>query len=430
MTRDASTVIVEKIPLENAVPDHPKRFGRMPQLYLEFFENPRRIKQHLVGRHYEPPQHIKPDRCPIPKVDYMAPSYSLNKEMHTTSPPDSPDNSGQDSAASSPISPPLSFAGASSGSVSPLVVNEEHEEEGEEEEASSEFASDERSTPTASVASSTQRSQAGSRASRSRDQIFRLLHSSTPLNQKMKEKYASPMISPSPQNGGGGGRLPTLNELEKQNRVSVQREYADATRLKNDNEDLKREMLFKFDLLKKSYPKASFPSFTIYDDLTIIQNSYNDTLRMLSLDSSVENYKTYLTFVFMGLEWALGKWLKLEMDGYTAQQLSQMHKYEKLLLELGEKNYVPSGKQWPVEVRLLIIVLINTAFFVISKSIFRSAGASILNMVNEAKMPPRTQPAANTSASAPTTPPAASSEPARKKMKGPEIDFNSLPDFS
>ena len=47
-------------------------------------------------------------------------------------------------------------------------------------------------------------------------------------------------------------RLPTLSELEKQGATSVNRELADASRISpEEDEDLKREMLFKFELLKK-----------------------------------------------------------------------------------------------------------------------------------------------------------------------------------
>ena len=43
-----------------------------------------------------------------------------------------------------------------------------------------------------------------------------------------------------------------------------------------------------------------------------------------------------------------------------------MNKYEHLLIELGEKNYVPEGSKWPVEIRLLFTIVINAAIFIIT----------------------------------------------------------------
>jgi hypothetical protein len=117
----------------------------------------------------------------------------------------------------------------------------------------------------------------------------------------------------------------------------------------------------------------------------------------------------------MGMEYVLGKWLHLDMKGFTEQQVMNMTKYEKLLLEIGERNYIPSGKKWPVELRLLVLVVINTAFFVISKSLFKGAGANILDAVNSLRVPENIKP---------------ETAGARPKMQGPKIDLNELPDYT
>ena len=82
-------------------------------------------------------------------------------------------------------------------------------------------------------------------------------------------------------------------------------------------------------------------------------------------------------------------------------------------IELGEKSYVPEGSNWPVELRLLFLIIINAAFFIISKMILRKTGSNLINMVNN--MNASSIPA-NTGA-------------AKRKMKGPSINLDEIPEF-
>ena len=180
-------------------------------------------------------------------------------------------------------------------------------------------------------------------------------------------------------------------------------------------EEEKRELLFKFDLLRKSYPNSNITQdFSIKSDLETIKTSYEMNVRRLSLDSQVDSYKSYMIGGFMAVEYAMGHFLGFDMQGFTQQQLLQMNSYEKLLIEIGEKSYVPSGtSKFPVEVRLLFLVLMNAAIFIASKMIMAKTGANLLNMVNGMN-------SANFGggSSAPST-----SRPAvpKRKMKGPSF---------
>jgi hypothetical protein len=168
--------------------------------------------------------------------------------------------------------------------------------------------------------------------------------------------------------------------------------------------------------LRRSYREEQIPTYTIHTDLTVMQRSYEDTVRRLSLDSTVENYKRYLIGAFMLIEFVLGKYMKLDMKGYTQQQIVSMSSYEKLLIEVGEKAYMPDGEQWSVEMRLGFLVMINTAFFIVGKTVMANTGTNIMNAIN----------GMNKAYQKPTEPTA----PPKKKMQGPNINLDDLPDVA
>jgi hypothetical protein len=186
-------------------------------------------------------------------------------------------------------------------------------------------------------------------------------------------------------------------------------------------EEEKREMLFKFEMLKKSYPEANIrQDFTVKSDLNTIKTAYEMSVRRLSMDTTVEKYKSYLMAGFMATEYAFGHFLGLDMQGYTQQQILQMNQYEKLLIELGEKSYVPDGvSKFPVEVRLLFLVLMNAAIFVGSKMLMAKTGANLLNMVNSMNSFSNGQ-------QPPQMPMRRSNNPVmgKRKMRGPSINVN------
>ena len=82
----------------------------------------------------------------------------------------------------------------------------------------------------------------------------------------------------------------------------------DAERLeyeKEDEEDKNREMLFKSKLIfnKKSYKEADFPEYSIHTDYKTLQHEYDSTVKKLSVDSTVDSYKTYLMGGFLVVEY-------------------------------------------------------------------------------------------------------------------------------
>jgi len=184
------------------------------------------------------------------------------------------------------------------------------------------------------------------------------------------------------------------------------------TTLNDEQESVKkRELLFRFDILRRSYKGAAIPDYTEYTDLGTLQKSYDDTVRRLSLDSTVDGFKKYLVYGFMAMEWILGGWFKFDMNGFTQQQMVSMSSYERLLIELGEKSYLSGPSSWPVELRLLFLVVMNAAFFIVSKMIMNSTGTNFMNMMTN-------QMEQQSGSFQP--------QKAKKKMRGPDVNLSDL----
>jgi len=168
----------------------------------------------------------------------------------------------------------------------------------------------------------------------------------------------------------------------------------------------KSELLFKFMVLKKQYQNIEIPEFTEYSDLGNMKRVYDQIIRRVSLDSSVDNYRQYLSSGFYILEWVATNFLGIDLSGYSAQQTSMMNKYETLLVELGEKNYSVKGSRFPVEVRLVFYIIFNAGLFYIQKMIFsNNPDSNIFSSMF--------------GGGAPSKPP--QSRPKKQRMRGPTI---------
>ena len=105
----------------------------------------------------------------------------------------------------------------------------------------------------------------------------------------------------------------------------------------------------------------------------------------------------------MVMEWVSVNWMGIDLGGFTQHQIRMANKYDRLLLELGEKNYSPLGSRFPVEVRLLFLIIFNAGLFYVQKSVFAEGGSDIFSMMFNTQSTPK----------APQKP--------KRKMRGPTI---------
>lgn len=379
-------IIIQKIPLHYDIKnrDYPKRFPRMPRLYLELIENKKKIKQDLINKEYIPPQNLEL------KSDNDIKTFEKTKTYDK-------DDFKKD-----------------------VLVDSDSEDYAEDNKSEYKYNDHEKNE---SIISDNE-SENSDESDVLEDRLKQLLEKDD--NESYKSKSRSSKYS---RNRSGHSSIynrhiptnaPTLSELQQKggyvpNKDGL-RDINNVPQFEQNEEDSKREIMFKFQLLKKSYPNSDIPDFSIHSDYNTMKKAYESSVRRLSLDSSVESYKTYLIGGFMVCEFALGNWMGFDMQGFTQQQILSMNSYERLLIELGEKSYVPSGSKWPVEVRLVFLIMMNAAFFIVSKMIMKKTGANLMGMINGMNTKNTTQ---NNSVNKQPSKP-------KRKMRGPNVNLNDL----
>ena len=140
----------------------------------------------------------------------------------------------------------------------------------------------------------------------------------------------------------------------------------------------------KFDIIHRTYPRYPVPTFEDHDPLEFIAGEYDEYVRRIHIDNNVDQYRVYLVVLFLGIELFGTKVLGMDFSNYTMNQMSIMSRYERLLIELGEKNQSSDGSRWPVEIRILLLALFNAVVFIIVKVLSNNLGPDIANFIQSA----------------------------------------------
>lgn len=175
---------------------------------------------------------------------------------------------------------------------------------------------------------------------------------------------------------------PTLKEIRKTNTKLKISDYKYPQ--EEDDETIKKrnDVFFQYEVLKRMHPTSTIPEFTAFTNPVLMEQKYNELAKRLSLDTSVETWKKYMIIFVMCCEVGLGK-LNFDMKGFAQQQIASMNTYDQLLVEMAEKSHFPVNNNWPVEVRLLMMLTMNIVLFVVSNMIFKKTGTNLLGNINK-----------------------------------------------
>jgi hypothetical protein len=182
----------------------------------------------------------------------------------------------------------------------------------------------------------------------------------------------------------------------------------------------KEEYIWRFRILKKQYGKTAtipIPEWNEHSDLHMMKTSYERTIRELYLDDAVETYRTYLLGGWIVMEYVCVQLIGVDIRGFTLQQIKMMYKYDRMLIELGEKSYTRWGMNLPVEVRLIGMILFQAAIFYLGKIIADNYGDSVAELFKGFTG----QPPAGPSSEKATERTQPETKDPSKKMKGPHI---------
>ena len=416
---------VVKVPISDneRIITNPPNFNNVSQLYLELIENKDKIKQSLVNKEYVPSK-------TLPNIPFINDNTNPTTNTDTTTTFENKQNNNEvkkeydDYSDDDKSKSRDTYDDDKSRSRDTYDDDKSRSKDTYDDDKSRSKDSDKSldsydksRTTTDSSYSSKSKSRSYSSSSDS-SYKSKNSHLSDRLKELLQEDSRKEKSRSKKASGSHKNNIPSLKELEDKGNITREQYIPDIERVQQeeiDEDDLKRELLFKFELLKKSYRGASIPEFSIHSDYKNMSKTYEETVRKLSLDSTVDNYKNYLVGGFMFMEYVLSNFLKLDMQGFTQQQVLNMQSYERLLIELGEKSYVPQASNWPVEVRLLFMILLNAGFFIVTKMLMKKTGSNLLSMINNMNIPQTS-----------STPQNGDNSPGKRKMKGPDVDLDIL----
>jgi uncharacterized protein DUF5767 len=219
-------------------------------------------------------------------------------------------------------------------------------------------------------------------------------HSRERPEKEKKRPRPEPENEDTAEEGENTGEGEGEEEEEQEGEEEEEDEYAGLTPEEREAKE-KEEYIWRFRILKKQYGKHAsipIPEWTEHSDLNMMKKSYERTIRELYLDDAVETYKTYLIGGWIVMEYVCTQFIGIDLVGFTNQQIRMMHKYDRMLIELGEKSYSRWGMNVPVEIRLIMMILFQAGIFYLAKVVYDKMGDDMAEMFRGfTGQPPRSE---------------------------------------
>lgn len=148
------------------------------------------------------------------------------------------------------------------------------------------------------------------------------------------------------------------------------------------------DFMTKFGILRSRFGTAGGGIYQIDlpdedEDLDIIYGMYTRWVEQIYRDMNSNEYKVILMVTFIGLEIFGARVLGLKIGGFTFNQMTMLSRYDHLLIELGEKSYTKFGAGWPIEIRILLMVLFNAIVFMIVSYSADYFGPQVASLIHD-----------------------------------------------
>lgn len=165
---------------------------------------------------------------------------------------------------------------------------------------------------------------------------------------------------------------------EKENKEHLEVEYEEEVSPEEKEKQDKEMLIWKFRIMRKQYKtRTDIPQYNEHSDLKMMKTNYERLIKEINLDESADTYRTYLIIMFFAVEYFMTMWANIDMRGLAKFHMQSMNKYERLLIELGERPYNNIFTKLPVEVRLLGFIAIQTGLFWIGKTMSENSPSGI-----------------------------------------------------
>jgi len=380
------TIVVERVPLEYRPVDVAPNFPAMPVLYLELIENKDKVRPELRDKASQPI--YLPEKSPeILALNNNLELIRRDKTPEVYKPPVPPKSI--ESLVHSRLKERMR-GGRKSDSKEKSPIVQDHlsikDRRNEEERDREKYASREKSDRDERQRDERQRDD---RHDRQRDEKYGERDdrreepkekSTSRQTKQIRDLLGNTKAAAAVAATVSNNLPPTLEQLTSNEQINVGgKQVRDVTYTAQDEVERRRDLMFRFDILKKSYKEASIPEISQFMDVETLDKMYQDTVRRVALDGKVEGYRRFLNMGFMGIELLFSNVLKMDMTGFAKQQMMSMNSYERILIELGEKSLLDKTKsQWPAQVRLMFTIVMNAVIFVMGKAVMGGGLAKVM----------------------------------------------------
>lgn len=378
----AREINVIKVPRNGPLPDKPISFPKLENLHLDMMENKRKLKKNLP---------LITLKQPAPKAAPKAAAYSTAVITGVA---------GAAAAAT---------AAKSSGSKESAKTKETFEQEDakdleEDEPEEEEPVEKPKKKKTKKIEKEPEPPQ-----EEEEDELL----------EDLGEDAETPENVEDADEGEAEEETPAAEEETPENAAEEDDPYAGMSPEERERNE-KEEYIWRFKILKKKYKnRKEIADYNEHDDLFTMKQTYDRTLREIQLEDNCESYQMYLFGGFMLMEFVSNNWLGIDLTGFAAQQMKMQDKYDRMLIELGEKSYNRWGSNLPVEIRLIGFIIFQAGIFYLGKIIVEKGGGTMAEIF---KMFTGTDPAAAANTEAVPLDPDAP----KKKMRGPSVKVADL----